>query len=227
MDLYGTKNNSILKKTIIIIIELILITISYIIMFRGNLFNSDRAVFDSSINTYKKIIIFTFSIIVFLRTSFMMIFLLKRKLPWEEVISVPMAFALYYIGFPLLINKTQVNISLVDYIGIGLFLIGSFLNTFSELQRHFWKAKPENKGKIYSKGLFSWSMHINYFGDFLWVIAYAVITWNIFSISIPIFLFCFFVFYNIPKLDNYLLGKYKDSFTEYSKKTKRFIPFVL
>ena len=138
-----------------------------------------------------------------------------------------MAFALYYIGFPLLINKTQVNISLVDYIGIGLFLIGSFLNTFSELQRHFWKAKPENKGKIYSKGLFSWSMHINYFGDFLWVIAYAVITWNIFSISIPIFLFCFFVFYNIPKLDNYLLGKYKDSFTEYSKKTKRFIPFVL
>ena len=33
----------------------------------------------------------------------MMIFMLKRKIPWEESVSIPFAFALYFIGFPLFV----------------------------------------------------------------------------------------------------------------------------
>ena len=69
-------------------------------------------------------------------------------------------------------------------------------------------------------------MHINYFGDLLWVTALALITRNVWSTVIPVFLFCFFAFYNIPKLDAHLGQKYLKQFTDYQKRTKRLIPFI-
>ena len=69
-------------------------------------------------------------------------------------------------------------------------------------------------------------MHINFFGDLLWVSAYAMITRNWYALIIPIFIFCFFAFANIPKLDAYLAKKYSTEFEDYSKKTKKFIPFI-
>ncbi|HSH67141.1 MAG TPA: DUF1295 domain-containing protein [Bacteroidia bacterium] len=96
----------------------------------------------------------------------------------------------------------------------------------SELQRHYWKKKPENKGKLFTSGLFRYSMHINYFGDVLWVSAYAIITLNPYAILVPAFLFSFFAFYNVPALDKYLAERYAGQFDEYKKKTKKLVPFV-
>ncbi len=155
-----------------------------------------------------------------------MLYLLKRKMPWEESLSVSFAFALYYIGFSLLVLPTEKHLNAVDGMGISLFLIGSFINTFSELQRHFWKKQLENKGKLYTQGLFQYAMHINYFGDVCWVTAFAVFTRNLYAGIIPLVLICFFVFYNIPKLDRYLASKYEDDFEIYSHKTKKIIPFL-
>ena len=156
----------------------------------------------------------------------MMVYLLKRKIPWQEGISVSLAFALYYIGFSVLVYNRKTPIDWIDYLRIFIFIAGSFINTYSELQRHFWKQRPQNKGKLYTEGLFGYAMHINYFGDLLWVSACAIITRNPYGIAIPVFLFCFFVFYNIPMLDAYLAKKYKNQFFAYQQNTKRFIPFV-
>ena len=84
-------------------------------------------------------------------------FLLKRKMPLEETISVPFAFSLYYIGFALLTINDSTPIHGVDFLGITLFIVGSFINTFSELQRHIWKQDPAHKGMLYTKGLFGYS----------------------------------------------------------------------
>lgn len=171
-------------------------------------------------------IIFAFNIIIFFRIAFMMFFLLKRKIPWEESISVPFAFALYYVGFALFVLPVNKPVDWIDFFAILLFTIGCILNSGGEILRNIWKKEPENKGKIYTKGFFKYSMHINYFGDLLWVIAYAVVTRNWYSVSIPIFLFSFFVFYNIPKLNKYLKEKYGQDFENYAKRTKEFIPFI-
>ncbi len=114
----------------------------------------------------------------------------------------------------------------IDYLGILVFIHGCVFNTSGEIQRNIWKRKPENTAKIYTQGFFKYSMHINYFGDLLWVTGYAIITQNWYSILIPAFLFGFFAFYNIPMLDKYLHDKYDGNFEEYAKKTKRLIPFV-
>lgn len=97
----------------------------------------------------------------------MMFFLLKRKIPMEEAFSVPFAFAVYYIGFAILGYASNDTISIFDLLGITIYLVGSYLNTGSELQRFIWKKNPNNKGKLYTIKLFSHSMHINYFGDLL------------------------------------------------------------
>lgn len=228
MDLYGKKSKSISQKVTIVVIEMLLLWWSYRILFmdEGTVLLSLIGIDQSAGNFQVRALIFAFSVIVFLRMTFMITYLLKRRIPWEESISVPFAFALYFIGFALLGYGRASALNWLDFLAILLFIVGSFLNTASELQRHFWKKRPENKGKLFTRGLFGYAMHINYFGDLMWVIAYAIITRNLYAILIPIFLFCMFAFFNIPKLDAYLSEKYTAQFDSYRRKTKRFIPFV-
>lgn len=228
MELYGQKSKSIPQKITIHLIEILLLWLSYWILFQngGNWLENNLHIQNAFGNIGRRTIIFAFNIIIFLRLAYMMVFLLKRKIPWEESVSVPLAFALYFIGFTLFVLPVSKPIDGLDYFAIAIFIIGCILNSGGEILRAKWKKKPENKGKIYTQGFFNYSRHINYFGDLLWVIGYAIVTRNWWSISIPIFLFCFFAFYNAPKLDNYLKEKYGKDYDAYAKNTKMLIPFI-
>ena len=228
MDLYGQKSKSIPQKILIHLIEILLLWLSYWILFQngGELCESVFNIHNASGDFDRRMIIFIFNVLIFLRLAYMMLFLLKRKIPWEESLSVPIAFSVYFIGFSLFVLPNSIAIDAFDYFAIILFLFGCFLNSASEILRDKWKKQPENKGKIYTQGLFKYSRHINYFGDILWIIAYAIITRNIFAFSIPILIFCFFAFYNAPKLDKYLKEKYGRDYNEYANKVKMLIPFI-
>lgn len=228
MDLYGQKSKSIPQKIVIHLIEILILWLSYWILFQSGGVWAEKYLHipNATENMDRRIIIFTFNIIIFFRLAFMMIVLLKRKIPWEESVSIPFAFALYFVGFPLFVLPTSVPIAGLDYFAIGLFIIGCVLNSGGEILRNEWKKQPNNKGKIYTKGFFRYSRHINYFGDILWVSAYALITKNWYSITIPILLFGLFAFYNAPKLDKYLKDKYGKGYEEYAKRTKMLIPFI-
>lgn len=228
MDMYSQKSKSIPQKTVIVILEIVLLWLSYWIMFGngGYIMAHKLGIINQAAFTTRRAIIFAFSIMVFFRIGLMMFVFLKRRIPWMESIDIPFAFALYYIGFPLFALSTHQKIDAIDYIGIGIFITGSCINTFSELLRYKWKQNPEHKGKLYTEGLFKYSMHVNYFGDVLWVSAYAILTRNWYSVIIPIFLLCFFIFYNIPKLDAHLKTRYADEYPEYARRTKKLIPFI-
>jgi protein-S-isoprenylcysteine O-methyltransferase Ste14 len=226
MDLYNQKDKSYPQKIFLTTLELIIIMISYWILFANGYDKLFRPVNPVTGNHLRHIILFVFNIVVFMRILVTTFCFIKRKMPWEEAVSITFAFALYYLGFALFGYKSDLEVGVVEIIAIMLFLLGSFLNTGSELARDTWKRKPENKGHLYTVGLFRYSMHINYFGDLLWVSAYALLTRNWYSISIPVFLFCFFAFFNIPKLDNYLRSKYGDEFDDYQRSTKKFIPII-
>ncbi|MEO9005289.1 MAG: DUF1295 domain-containing protein [Ginsengibacter sp.] len=228
MDLYSQESKSIPQKVIIHLLEIFFLWLSWWILFGegGDFIQNKLHIHNATASIERREIIFVFNIVIFLRLAFMMFFLLKRKIPWEESVSVPFAFALYYIGYAMLVLPTNRSIDWIDYGAIILFIIGCTLNTGGEILRNHWKKNLENKGKIYTKGFFKYSMHINYFGDLLWVIGYAVITRNGWSVAIPVFLFCFFAFYNIPMLDKHLHEKYGDGFEAYAKYTKKLIPFI-
>ena len=228
MDLYGQKSKSIPQKIVIHLLEIFILWLSYWILFQngGNWCEKYLHIQNASAGIERRIIIFIFNILILLRLAFMMFVLLKRRIPWMESVSVPFAFAVYFIGFPLFVLPVSASIDVLDYFAIALFVFGCVLNSGGEILRYEWKRKPENNGKIYTKGFFKYSRHINYFGDVLWVVSYAIITKNWYSIIIPILLFIFFAFYNAPKLDKYLKQKYGADYDKYAERTKMLVPFI-
>jgi len=223
--MYGTKSPSRPQKLVIVAIELLLIVASYQVLF-GSLFAGVRA-FGDAPSLARNATLFAFNLVVFARFLGTLFVFIERRIPWEEAFSIPFAFALYLLGFPLLARPRTVDFGALEVVGIVLFLVGSFINTYSEHQRRQFKRRPENKGKLYTGGLFALSMHPNYFGDLLWVSGYACVTRNAYAWLVPALLFCFFYFFNVPKLDQHLREHYGDAFREYEKRTKRLVPFVL
>jgi protein-S-isoprenylcysteine O-methyltransferase Ste14 len=85
---------------------------------------------------------------------------------------------------------------------------------------------PENKGKVYTGGLFRYAVHINYTGDVLWAAGFAAIAGNPWGWIVPIALFCFFKFFNAPMLDRHLSEHYGAEFDAYKSRTASMIPFL-
>ncbi len=110
MELYGQKSKSIPQKIVIHVIEILLLWLSFWILFQnGGIWVENNIGIHNAIgNIDRRIIIFVFNIIIFVRLAYMMIFMLKRKIPWEESVSVTFAFALYFIGFPLFVLPISV-----------------------------------------------------------------------------------------------------------------------
>ena len=135
MDLYNKKDKSVPQKVIILFLELLILGVSYWILFSGGylkIFPSSGPIHGNEI---RHLILFVFNIIVFLRMCITILYLIKRHIPWEETFSIPFAFAIYYIGFSLLGYKSQLSIDFIDIIAFALFLIGSYLNTGAEISR--------------------------------------------------------------------------------------------
>ena len=210
MNLCVQESKSIPQKITLHFIEILLLWLSYWILFQsgGAWCETHLHIHNAAGRIGRRAIIFVFNIIIFLRLGYMMFFLLKRKIPWEESFGVPFAFAIYYVGFSLFVLSSSRPMDGLDYFAIALFILGCALNTGGEILRAKWKKNPDNKGKIYTKGFFRYSRHINYFGDILWVTAYALMTRNWYAAIIPVVLFFGFAFYNAPKLDKYLKSKY-------------------
>ena len=135
-----------------------------------------------------------------------------------------MTFVLY--AFASVGGNNKQVVGAVEITGILFYLSGSYINTHSEYCRHVWKLKEKNKGQLYTQGLFSLAMHINYFGDIVLFTGLAMITNSLSMFVIPLVMALNFVFFIIPFLDRYLEKKYKDEFKDYSKKTKKLIPMI-
>jgi len=212
--IYGNSGTSLPQKLTVQVLESVLIA--------GGIYLT----FHASGNPTRQWLMVACYAVIYFRITVTIFVLLKRSMGWAEAISIPFAFALYFIGFSLLGGGRTNPIGAIEVIGVALFLIGSVINTSSELLRYRWKMLPENKGRLYTGGLFRFSMHVNYFGDLLWVLGLALITSNIWSLLIPILLFVFFAFYNAPTLDRHLSEKYGQEFKEYASRTAKIIPFI-
>ena len=157
-------------------------------------------------------------------------YLLYRKVAWSEVLGLLVFFALFEIGLVIVgggaFHDNAIELGWLDILALFLLVLGSFLNSYSEIQRKWWKANPANKGHCYTKGLFSHSMHINFFGDTVLFTGWCLFTYSIWTLALPIAITLMFIFFHIPSLDNYLISRYGEEFKTYAEKTKKLIPFV-
>ena len=177
-------------------------------------------------NLYRKIILIMCSVIYLVRTIITLFIFLKRRISWLEALPISILMSFVIFGLIYIGGVQAQPINIMDFLGIVLYLTGSYINTSSELDRHKWKYMPENKGHLYTQGLFKHIRHINYFGDIMLFVGFALITQDIRTLYPPLFMTLNFIFILIPAKEAYLKDKYRTEFEQYSKRSKKLIPLI-
>ena len=97
--------------------------------------------------------------------SYFQTFLLQGILMW--LISAPLLGAMF--------AATNPELSILDYAGILIWIIGLIFETGGDWQLAKFKSDPSNKGKVLSAGFWHYTRHPNYFGDAAVWWGYAII----------------------------------------------------
>jgi steroid 5-alpha reductase family enzyme len=150
--------------------------------------------------------------------SFFKVFLLQGILLW--VISAPLLAAQ--------LHQNPNRLTLLDILGILLWIIGFYFESIGDSQLARFKANPENKGKVMETGVWKYTRHPNYFGDstqwwgYYFMSAAAGGWWTIFS---PLIMTIFLL--RVSGVT--LLEKTMESrpgYKEYMQRTSAFIPWI-
>ena len=170
------------------------------------------------------------AVLYWLRHLVTLFVLLQRRVELSEALGLSAFIGLFEIGFLLLgaglLTGAAAPFGVADWIGIALVLLGSALNTGSELQRRAWKRLPASKGRCYTGGLFAHAMHINYFGDMVLFTGWAILAASVIALAIPLLMTVMFVVVHIPPLDAYLASRYGAEFEAYAARTAKLVPFL-
>ena len=96
--------------------------------------------------------------------------------------SLPIVFGLqgtlmWIISLPLqLACSVDRPLGILDALGVALVLTGVGFEALADRQLSRFKKDPAHKGQLMNRGLWSWSRHPNYFGDF-------VVWWGLFALA--------------------------------------------
>jgi protein-S-isoprenylcysteine O-methyltransferase Ste14 len=164
--------------------------------------------------------------IYYVRILFTVFVFLKRGVSWSEVFTIaPWVFCIVaLLGIEGGMNPNAFHAA--GAVGVLLFVVGSWTNSYAEYARNAWKQRPENRGRLYTEGLFRFSRHPNYLGDLLSFSGLCLISGAWVTVIVPLLMLSGFIFVNIPVLDSHLRGHYGAAFDEYARQTRKLIPFV-
>ncbi|MFN0088363.1 MAG: DUF1295 domain-containing protein [Blastocatellia bacterium] len=150
--------------------------------------------------------------------SLLTVFALQGVLMW--IISLPLQTAQ--------IPAQPDRLTLLDWVGAALWLIGLGFESIGDWQLARFKADPANKGRVMDRGLWAWTRHPNYFGD-------AVVWWGFFSIAAaagawwtvigPALMTLLLMKVSGVALLEKTLVKTKPEYQEYARRTSAFFPW--
>lgn len=164
--------------------------------------------------------------IYFLRLLFTEFVFLRRGVSWTEVFSVAPWVLFIFVFLSIAGGTNTAQFGVAGAIGMVLFVVGSWINSYAEYQRHIWKRLAEHRGQLYTLGLFRYTRHPNYLGDLISFSGICLISGRWPAAAIPAIMLCGFVFVNVPVLDAHLQSRYGVAFDEYARKTKKLVPFI-
>jgi len=164
--------------------------------------------------------------VYYVRILFTEFVFLKRGVSWSEAFTIVPWILCIYVLLAAAGGRNAGVFGAAGFVGAALFLAGSWMNSYAEYARHVWKQRPENRGRLYTEGLFRYARHPNYLGDLLSFSGLCLMAGAWVTAVIPVLMLAGFVFVNIPVLDRHLREKYGSAFDEYAGRTRKLIPFV-
>lgn len=152
---------------------------------------------------------------VFWIVSLFKVFGVQAVLLW--IIAVP----------PVLAQTSESNLFWLDWVGVAIWVVGFFFETVGDLQLARFKSRPDSEGRVMDRGLWRYTRHPNYFGDFSiwwghWVVAAAGgLWWTIFS---PVIMSVLLMRVSGVALLEKDIEDRRPEYQEYIEKTNAFFP---
>lgn len=147
--------------------------------------------------------------------SLYLVFALQAVLAW--IISLPLLGAATGSG----------GLGFMDVVGAVLWLVGFVFEAGGDWQLSRFKADPANRGKVMDRGLWRWTRHPNYFGDFcvwwgLYAIALSAGAW--WSIPGPLLMSVLLMRVSGVTLLEKDIGERRPQYADYIRRTNAFFP---
>ena len=136
------------------------------------------------------------------------------------------------LAFPfLLIYKSDFNVSIFDFLGILIWLIGFIGVLVSDMQLKQFKNNRNRTTKVCKIGLWNYSRHPNYFFESVLWFSYPLflVGTNYFLISLisPILMLILLLYVTgVPHLEKRALETKGQEYLDYIKTTSKFFPFL-
>ncbi|WP_072619475.1 DUF1295 domain-containing protein [Spirulina major] len=146
----------------------------------------------------------------------------QDQVDWVTLLSILMFVGGIYSlpGYLACINTTVVSYLAIAF-SIPLFMIGSLINATADIQK--LTAKKYNSGLVKDE-IWRISQNINYFGDLMRYLSFAIISGSLWSYILPGLIFIMYLF-RIKEKRVPMQEKYAD-YPEYSTNTKQLIPGI-
>lgn len=151
------------------------------------------------------------------RKSLWLVFGLQGLLIW--IVSLPVQRAIPRGG----------ALGVLDAAGVLVWLAGFFFESVGDWQLARFKARPEHAGRVCDRGLWRYTRHPNYFGDFLvwwglWLIAFAggAGLWTVIS---PLLMSWLLIRVSGVALLEASLSQRSEEYRRYMRRTSAFFPW--
>jgi steroid 5-alpha reductase family enzyme len=145
------------------------------------------------------------------------------------IVFLLQAFLAVIVALPLMsIFGSNREINILDYIALALWLTGMFFETVGDLQLSRFKASIRNQGKVLDSGLWRYSRHPNYFGEFcIWwaFFLFAAASGYWWSIVSPILMTILLLKVSGVSLLESTIAERRPEYASYCRSTNAFFPW--
>jgi steroid 5-alpha reductase family enzyme len=163
---------------------------------------------------------------------------LKMRATWGGRMAAKMAVfyaqqavALTILALPLLASWTDsCGIRTIHWVGAGIVVLGMLTEATADLQLARFKQDPARRGQVCAQGLWGWTRHPNYFGEWLIWVGFALLSWTPLLQGIPGLLCAGGMYYllnhvtGIPLTEQQLLTSKGAAYAEYQTRVPAFWP---
>lgn len=163
----------------------------------------------------------------FVWSSLIRVFLLQGVIMW--VVSLPIQAA---AAFPVTTTPDGSPCLILTAAGLAVWLAGFFFETVGDFQLARFKADETRKGQVMDRGLWRWTRHPNYFGDFCvwwghWLLCLAVsemsLTW--WTVISPAIMSFFLIKVSGVALLEKAMRQRSPEYADYILRTSSFFPW--
>jgi steroid 5-alpha reductase family enzyme len=138
------------------------------------------------------------------------------------------ALLAWIVSLPLLATaRGQAPWGPLDGVGVAVFGVGLFFETVGDLQLARFKADPANRGLVMDRGLWRYTRHPNYFGDFCvwWGLALlGLAAGGVWGLVSPVVMSVLLLRVSGVALLEKDIGERRPKYAEYVRRTSAFFP---